>query len=84
MEVLGDADAEGLVKASMGVKRTTGNMSTLSGANGLSYLEFKSRQGAGTGRGWGGWGGRGRGQTPKPGYQGDKAKALGKKLLNVK
>jgi len=76
VEAVGDADADGLVAAA-GVRRRPGSMSALSGANGYSYLEFKS------GGGRGGWGGRG-GRGPKPGYQGEKAKALGRRLLGMK
>lgn len=52
-------------------------MAAISGAQGLRYMEYKTG-GRGAGGGSGGRGGGGGGRT---GYQTDKAKAMGKKLL---
>ncbi|GAX74989.1 hypothetical protein CEUSTIGMA_g2435.t1 [Chlamydomonas eustigma] len=82
VEVLGDKDGDTLAAVKAGGarrRRDAGSMAALSGASGMSYLEY-SRAGGGRGFGGGRWGG-GRSSGP---YQGEKAKALSRKLLGIK
>lgn len=77
VEMLRDEDAEGLAAAAgarPAARRRVGDMSAMTGASGLRYLEYAAGPGGrGGGRGAGGGAGRG-------GYQGQKAQTWARKL----
>ena len=85
VENLQDADGDELAAAKgrgQAARRAAGNMGVMSGAAGLSYLEYGSgprewAQAANKGRGQGG--------AARPGeYKGEKARAMGRKLFGSK
>ena len=82
IEVLRDEDGDTLaaLKGAGATRRAAGNMAAMSGAAGMSYLEY----GKGGPSAWGKAAKGGAGGGPKAAYQGDKAKALGRKLLGNK
>ena len=84
VEEICDADGDVLAaaKGRGAARRAAGNMGAMSGGAGLSYLEFGSGP-----REWGEAANKGRagGGVARPGvYQGEKARAMGRKLLGGK